>query len=453
MDDLGYEWYTGFRTPQAVGETIQEALNVYMDEINAVINDDSARGHMSHAKSPIEFTGINVEISHQDQLDMLERTNKAIDKWLPLCAPHIGRSDCGTSASSKLDKHGDAHECDVSTIRLQTAHHVTLFYYAMHDATQQLDDPRVEQAYELMQELCPEFQMLRDTLTPYEFAIAMLYRYFYKIQLPFERRERNDAAGVTERTSQQVPVALKHLVFVPGVVMCATALLGRNVVSVPSPDGIFGPYDNYTRGSNATMEMLLNECQELNGVMVEENHCTHVTLGVTKSYKPVVSNNICKGIKDYLQHVAEHAGSKLSEHHLTIKKVTLNKKVYDMEPKELLQCLQIYTSGHTEFKHAKPSFVELLPYLVNGEDETALLEKAKCLGFERSPETIETKQQHCYKRTKCFVSEDMKWIYIRRLPIDRDMGHGKGDVKDDWVVDAYLCALDRTINGKIQFYA
>ncbi|ORM41436.1 uncharacterized protein BXIN_2513 [Babesia sp. Xinjiang] len=452
MDDLGYEWYTGFRTPRAVGESIEETKEVSpkVAEQAEVENDDAPVACNARPKAPIEFTGIAVEISHCDQMDIISQVNSAIEKWIPICMNHLysahPESPCNVTA---VDKY-QTEECEVSTIKLQSNHHVTLFYYSSQDHKEELSDPVVQTALKEMASLKPELKTLWDAMTPYEFAVAMLYRHFYHIKMPFEHRKPHEHTKLKE----YVPMNLKHVIFVPGVLMCVTAHLERELVPLPSPDGKLGPYDQYPRSKMANMQLLLNLCKENDGVMLEENHCTHVTLGVTKEYKPVASNNICQGVKSYLEFLTLYKDEKPEDKLWNIVKINQDKTISKMKPSELLEILHIYASKPTQFKHAKRSFVEITPYINDADDEAALEEAAKRATFEIAlpPDTKHSEQMiRRYKRTRCCVADGGKWIYIRHLPIDKEL-NGSYQEETAWFVDAYISKLDRPVTGEMRFF-
>ncbi|KAK1442662.1 hypothetical protein BgAZ_301800 [Babesia gibsoni] len=455
MDADEYEQYTGLPMPKAVGATVQEALDKYLKDVEAANeqHEHELTNGVPKRRSAIEFTGIKVDVSNEDQKLMIDLTNHAIEKWLPVCMLHA-RDACTEveKQSPTADKEEETGK-DVADLHLNATHHVTLFYYGLHDSHEQLEDPRIKDAYEELQYLDPESSKLLEALTPYEFAVAIFYRYFYKIRFPFDRRKTKHVEDADATPLNEVNMILRHVVFVPGVVMCATAHLGKPLVALPSPDGKLGPYDDYDDGGVITMDEFIKECGGAQAIMLEEDHCTHVTLGVTKAYKPVVSNNICQGIRDYLTYVKVQIRCGKEKEGLFIKKVMQDEQACDMDPRELIECLEIYGAGFSRYKFAKPNIVELAPAIAYEEDEVMLMEHAECSVLETSVKKEESILQHCYKDTMCFVSEDKKCIFIKHLPISRSVGHAGGKEKDDWVVDAYLCALDKPVTGKIQFYA
>ncbi|GBE61695.1 hypothetical protein, conserved [Babesia ovata] len=456
MDELGYEWYTGFKTPRAVGQTVKEALELFRQETDRAQNQPelTSTAHKKPAMSAIEFSGIAVEVSHEDQMDIIDLANKGIEKWLPLCVNHAAKSQPNSPCNGGESEKHEPDECEVSTIKLQSSHHVTLFYYSTRDAKPEMEDPRTEAVFQEMHDLSPYLRELRCALTPYEFSVALLYRHFYGLTMPGEESQPQSGNHSSREFSQYVPITLKHVVFVPGVLMCATAQLHRELVALPSPDGTFGPYCSYPHGKVTTMEDLTTRCWDEGAVMLEENHCTHVTLGVTKQYKPVVSNNICDGIRRYLDFLKKYEDANEDEKLWRIKRVNEDDSVDEVRPEELLKILEVYGSRPSEFKHAKREFVQLAPHAARRDEmglEHAAGEAVFDLALPPKDECAE-KQIERYKRTVCFIADGGKWIYIRNLPIRRNLQGPDDETQGAWLVDSYISTLDKPVMGEIRFY-
>ncbi|GFE54558.1 high-affinity branched-chain amino acid transport ATP-binding, putative [Babesia ovis] len=465
MDELGYEWYTGFRTPRAVCEVDKEEPITYKHETEqAHVEQKKDKSCEERPKSPILFSGINVEISHEDQIGIIEEVNQAIEKWIPICMTSSRPvSPCNVDGVPKYDPD----DCEVSTIKLQKTHHVTLFYYSLRDPKEELKDPITQKVLEQMGALEPGFKTLWNAVTPYEFAVALLYRHFYQLKMPFEDmgpkrvlerhvhasidHKSNTVPKLTEDSTSTVPITLKHVIFVPGVLMCATAHLGRKLVPIPSPDGKYGPYCDYPRKNTANMDLLVKLCRDGAGLMLEENHCTHVTLGVTKDYTAVFSNNVCQGVKNYLAFLDAHKNGRQKLWYIL--KVDEDDGAREMKPRELLEMLEIYSSGPSKFKHGKRAFVELAPYLLR-DDDVALEEAAKRVTFNDAEAPT---SKHCdkyaelYRRTRCFVAGEGNWIYIRNLPINKDIGPNECE-GNNMFADAYISRLDKSITGDLRFF-
>ncbi|GIX64604.1 methylase, putative [Babesia caballi] len=457
MEGFGYEWYTGHRMPRAVGETVGEALEKYQLEIEAELEEiaGGSTGTNVRPKSAIQFTGIAVEISHEDQMNIVNEVNRGIEKWSPICAAHLAVTCNVIEGSEQPMKYYEKETCEVSTIRLQSSHHVTLFHYGSNDPEEELSDPVVHNALQRIDFGDVQMKTLWKALTPYEFSIAILYRLFYGIRLPFEERPRQCEEKEARELGKYVAVTLQHVVFVPGVLICATALLDRDLVAVPWPDGTLGPYPHQPRGAASNMTRLHKLCSDGGAIMVEENHCTHVSLGVTKEYKPVVSNNICQAIRGYLDFLEQHKEACQHEELWNINKVHEDKNVRPMQPEELLGILGVSGSRCSEFKHAKGNFVEIVPHVLDGCDEAALTRAASASTFDKALPQAKgepEKQIQRYKDTVCFVADDTRWICILNLPVNRSPRGANGADDSDWFVDAYINALHKKVTGEMKFF-
>eukprot|EP00371_Babesia_bovis_P001122 XP_001609769.1 hypothetical protein [Babesia bovis T2Bo] len=487
MDDLGYEWYTGFRTPRAVADCTENATTAdnqhdsstgvdteqevgttpecnkdYQEEQSSVEGrvgeilklqgESSCHGnrhddHISNENKPksiIQFTGIDLEIKHEKQINIIEQVNQSIERWIPICITNASNSRPVSPASGCDTQMHNIVEREVSTIKLQTSHHVTLMFYSVKDRAQELQDVVTQEVLQQIGPMESDMQKLWESLTPYEFTVAMLYKRLYGIKYPFDK----DHIGSTEdRCNDKVTVTMKHVIFVPGVLMCATAHLGRELVSIPTPDGTFGPYPDYPLGNCANMDSIIDQCTK--GVMLEENHCTHVTLGVTKDYTAVFSNNVCQGVRLYLEYIRKYQKCSRKDKLWYIIKLMHDETAKQMEPRELLKILEIYTSTPSTLKHAKRQLMQLLPSLCN--DEMPIEDEAKEIRYHTALPPIQKHPDELielYKHTITFVSEDNKWIYIRHLPINKSL-----DATKDYIyVDAYVNSLDTTVTGSVRFF-
>ncbi|AFZ81214.1 hypothetical protein BEWA_006230 [Theileria equi strain WA] len=465
------------------GKSISEALQNYIRHaLEGETVTSNGMGIMTNSDKPVSplFAGISVKISDDESASFLDSINRVNKEWLPICSPLFGHEfteHCETCESSTIHKNISIAEENCSSIRLQDSHHITLYFFGKVKKTPEEKEKDAQWIKEQLDKLDPNYRVMLDNLTPYEFAVALFYKKFYKIPFLFEDAHTEKVEHVEPRhgfpmccknvqvkNDQEepslVPVKMHYLVLVPGVVLLAIVSLGKSIVSIPAKDfKTFSllekvPFVSEEHGlCGSRVGSLIKKCENGNSVMVEDHHCTHITLGTAKEYKPVISNNICEAIQSYLTYAnAKCSHNKECSGVVKISKHDIPKKV---SIEELSSNLKVYSSGPYTFGDIKLGFVASIPWLLSGSPkENELCEPEKPLNMQHHKGNhhfkIKDEYKDIYRDTTCFFSEDHSWFYIRKLPVVQE--HESGDNNNaKWLVDAYIVPINKIITGNIQF--
>ncbi|KAK2198319.1 hypothetical protein BdWA1_001330 [Babesia duncani] len=435
------------------GNTIIEAFDSFVEERGKMMA--TLGGQNPQDGNSILFTGISVDIKDSESVQLLQMINSLNDKWLGLCSNFIKNPK---DREQKAQKEGEA-------IQLQNKHHVTLFFYGRFPKDQEKLNAHVQVILKQFENIQSPYKDLMNILTPYEFAVSLLYKRFYNLPYPFEVSNTDEGAVSTpsslnplaccvnpcltvEGSNNSIKVNLRHLILVPNVVLCATASFERPTFSIAEEDGKFEPYQGQNNGLTPAgiLDELWKNCLDNNGILISQNHCTHVTLGTSKGYKPVISSDVCDAICNYL---AFAQGVENHHEHLEIIQVTTFPSATKMDASHVIKSLDIPRSAPCPFGEARSEIISLLPLLLEPDlvkpDLQHVIENVNA-NTARSHPVAPKPIENIYKDTKCYVADDKSWFYFKNLPVNSD------HVQPNFIVDAYLVPINKTIDGHMRFF-
>nr|PVC49483.1 methylase [Theileria orientalis] len=452
---------------KGTGSNFSEAISNYLQKSemcdSVVLLDFRDSFESSTVVSPL-YVGINVRHTVDETLEYLKLFNDLNKVYLPLFLPFLeksplhrqrfskpssSKSDKSKLPASKLDSSPhEYHEDDDTVLVLGDAEdivlldhfHVTLYYLGVDKKTEEMVSQDVQKVAEYLKDKDSNFRLMLSTLTLYEFSVCLMYRHLYKMPLPFEK------VAVSEENDEHA--AFRYLVLVPGVVFFAVVELKKPLFAIPAKDFDQAKSTGSPSSEFSSVTGLLEFLR--NSVLVETEHSTHVTLGTSKDYKPVISNQICASLLHFLNNCDSKHVHLYSD--LRLKSSSTGSHT------DLRRYLRVYNSGECKYDNLKEVFLQSLPSLLNENPFIAggSTEKVTLSGSNHSNRRSEhpsdgQSDKDLYSGTKVFVADDHKWFYFSNLPATRSLHPERSAHPYDWNIDVYVMAYVKQVRGNIHF--
>ncbi|UKJ89638.1 methylase [Theileria orientalis] len=451
---------------KGTGSNFSQAISNYLQRSemcdSVVLHDFKDSFESSTVVSPL-YVAINVRHTVDETFEYLKLFNNLNKEYLSLFLPFLEKSsfhkqNFTTSSSSKSDKsklqtdelNSNLHEdhdgntvfvlSDSEDIVLLEHFHVTLYYLGVDKKTEEMVSQDVQNVAQYLKDKDPNFRLMLNTLTLYEFSVCLMYRHLYKMPLPFER--------VTVSEEDDEHALFRYLVLVPGVVFFAIAELKKPLFAIPPKDF------NQVKSTGASGSEFHNVTGLLeflkNSVLVETEHSTHVTLGTSKDYKPVISNQICTS----LLHFLNNCDSKHVHLYSDLKSQSSSPDLHT----ELNKYLHVYNSGECKYDNLKEVFLQSLPCLLN-ENPFAATESTEKVTLSEYSHPNKRSKRHVdgpsdkdlYSKTKVFVSDNHNWFYFSNLPATHSLHPERSAHPYDWNIDVYVISYQKEVRGNIHF--
>ncbi|UKK02632.1 methylase [Theileria orientalis] len=451
---------------KGTGSNFSEAISNYLQKSemcdSVVLHDFKDSFESSTVVYPL-YVGINVRHTVDETFEYLKLFNKLNKEYLSLFLPFLEKSSFHKQKftrpySSKSDKskprtdelNSSPYEDDdddtvlvlndSEDIVLLDHFHVTLYYLGVDKKTEEMVNQDVQKVAEYLKDKDPNFRLMLNTLTLYEFSVCLMYRHLYKMPLPFEKvtvSEENDEHAI-----------FRYLVLVPGVVFFAIAELNKPLFAIPPKDF------NQVKSTGASGSEFHNVTGLLeflkNSVLVETDHSTHVTLGTSKDYKPVISNQICAS----LLHFLNNCDSKHVHLYSDLKSKSSSPGLHN----DLNKYVHVYNSGECKYDNLKEVFLQSIPCLLNenpfaagGSTEKVALNESNNSNKGSKHRADGPSDKDLYSKTKVFVSENHKWFYFSNLPATHSLHPERSAHPYDWNIDVYVLSYMKQVRGNIHF--
>ncbi|XP_953020.1 uncharacterized protein TA07990 [Theileria annulata] len=463
-------------------EALEKFLeNSTMCESN-VVKDLKHSLESSPKVSPL-YVGINVKHSVDETFDYINLFNKLNNEYLELFLPFLQKSgfheqlfsvtkNLTSSTSSNGSKQlQNVNSCktpkddltvkvlsvlgDSEEIVLQDHFHITLFFLGVDKKTQEMINEDVEKVSKYLKDRSSDIKQMLNTLTLYELSVCLMYRHLYKMPLPFETSEFPE---YSEENAEHG--TMRYLVLVPGVVFFAIVELNKPLFSIPPKDFETKVETHKALCSDSShvpydLEKLLEQLKET--VLIENFHSTHITLGTSKRYKAVISNQICQSLAHFIDsydpnNVRLHSDLKSNSN--TVKSNSCSS--LSLTSEDLKKYLKVFNSGPCKYDNLKDVFLSSVAYLMNsfcGSNED-FNEHVVLKEDPKLPDTkhfVRQESKGVYSETRVYVSDDYKWFYFNNLPATHTLHSESSHESYDWFVDVYVVSLDKQVSGNIHF--
>ncbi|EAN31705.1 hypothetical protein TpMuguga_04g00353 [Theileria parva strain Muguga] len=468
------------------GSNFNEALDRFLE--NSTMCDSNAVKDLKHSLesssnvSPL-YVGINVKHSVNETFDYIKLFNKLNNDYLELFLPFLEKSgfhDQHFSVTKNLTSTSSLNDCkqvqnvnngkplnnehtvkvlsvlgDSEEIVLQDHFHITLFFLGVDKKTPDMIQQDVEKVSKYLKDRSSDFKQMLNTLTLHEFSVCLMYRHLYKMPLPFETSEFPEFSEENAELG-----TMRYLVLVPGVVFFAIVELKKPLFAIPPKDFEAKPEHLKSLSSDPShvpydLEELFKKLKET--VLIENFHSTHITLGTSKTYKAVISNQICQSLAHFLDNydtsnVSLHSDLKYGSN--TLKSHSCS----GLSPtnEDLKKHLKVFNSGPCKYDNLKEVFLSSVPYLLDSfcgsnEDfnETVVLKDDP--QFPNNAKQLRQESKDVYSKTCLYVSDDYKWFYFNNLPATHTLHSESSHETYDWFVDVYVVSFDKQVSGNIHF--